>query len=212
MNVQLLRLLGTYILHVVEYRVSSNQNIKLSNILYHWQLSMASFRFCKTCLLHIKPFVVNKSAIFPFLGWTHHSSLHQKNSQCVCLVYAGRKTEFSPVKSLRFSHRLERTVFEKLWTCSEQVFEEMVVNRFWTVTWMPKPRRAAGGLCRRRCVFFEGRYKVVSRRRASSRDFSAFFTYPVHSTLRGKDCERSEQLLKKPRSKQNLFPPTYGFS
>jgi len=29
---------------------------------------MASFRFCETCLLHVKPFVVNKSAIFPFLG------------------------------------------------------------------------------------------------------------------------------------------------
>jgi len=29
---------------------------------------MASFRFCETCLLHIKPSVVNKSAIFPFLG------------------------------------------------------------------------------------------------------------------------------------------------
>ena len=29
---------------------------------------MASFRFCETFLLHIKPFVVNKSAVFPFLG------------------------------------------------------------------------------------------------------------------------------------------------
>ena len=45
--------------------------------MYHWQLSMASFRFCETRLLHIKrkthqTFVVNKSAIFPFLGgkWT----------------------------------------------------------------------------------------------------------------------------------------------
>jgi len=43
-------------------------NIKLSNILYHWQLSMASFCFCETYLLHIRPFVVNKSAISPFLG------------------------------------------------------------------------------------------------------------------------------------------------
>jgi len=33
-----------------------------------WQLSMASFRFCETYLLHIRPFVVNKSAISPFLG------------------------------------------------------------------------------------------------------------------------------------------------
>jgi len=36
--------------------------------LYHWLLSMASFRFCETYLLHIQPFVVNKSAISPFLG------------------------------------------------------------------------------------------------------------------------------------------------
>ena len=35
-------------------------NIKLSNILYDWQLSMASFRFGETYLLHIRPFVVNK--------------------------------------------------------------------------------------------------------------------------------------------------------
>jgi len=46
----------------------ANYNTKLSNILYHWQLSMAPFHFCETCLLHIKPFVVNKSAIIPFLG------------------------------------------------------------------------------------------------------------------------------------------------
>ena len=43
-------------------------NVKLSNILYDWQLSMASFRFCETYLLHIRPFVVNKSAISPFFG------------------------------------------------------------------------------------------------------------------------------------------------
>ena len=36
--------------------------------MYHWLSSMASFRFCDTYLLHIKPFVVNKSAISPFLG------------------------------------------------------------------------------------------------------------------------------------------------
>jgi len=64
-NRQLLRL-STYIL--VENRMIANYNIKLSNIWYHWQLSMASLRLCETCLLHIKPFVVNKSAIFPFLG------------------------------------------------------------------------------------------------------------------------------------------------
>jgi len=42
--------------------------MKLSKILYHWQLLMASFRFVETYLLHIKPFVINKSAISPFLG------------------------------------------------------------------------------------------------------------------------------------------------
>ena len=36
--------------------------------MYDWQLSMASFRFCETYLLHINPFVVDKSAISPFLG------------------------------------------------------------------------------------------------------------------------------------------------
>jgi len=65
-NGALLRLLNMYIL--VSYRVLVNYNIQLSNILYHWLLSMASFRFCETYLLHIKPFVVNKSAISPFWG------------------------------------------------------------------------------------------------------------------------------------------------
>jgi len=59
-------LLSTYIL--VWYNVIAMYNIKLSDILYDWQLSMASFRFCETHLLHIKPFVVNKSAMRPFLG------------------------------------------------------------------------------------------------------------------------------------------------
>ena len=52
-------------------------------------------------------------------------------------------------------HTGERTAEDKLWTCSVQVFEEMVVNRFWTVIWMPKPCRAARGLRRRR-IFFGG--------------------------------------------------------
>ena len=69
-------------------------NIKLSNILYDWQLSMASFRFLETYLLHIRPFVVNKSAISPFLGgacisvcrWMHVSvCLHV----CMCLSVDG---------------------------------------------------------------------------------------------------------------------------
>jgi len=46
----------------------ANYNIELSNKLYHWLLSKASFRFCETYLPHIKLFVVNKSAISPFLG------------------------------------------------------------------------------------------------------------------------------------------------
>ena len=46
----------------------ANYNMKLSKILYHRQLSTASFRFCETYLLHIKPFVGNQSAISPFLG------------------------------------------------------------------------------------------------------------------------------------------------
>ena len=73
-NRQLLRLLRTYIL--VEYRVILNYIIKSSNILYHWQLSMDSFRFCQTCLLHIKPFVVNNNAIFPFLGGSRDVTSH----------------------------------------------------------------------------------------------------------------------------------------
>ena len=45
-----------------------NYNIKLTNVLYHWILSMASFRFCETYLLHIKLFVGNQCANSPFLG------------------------------------------------------------------------------------------------------------------------------------------------
>ena len=60
-NRALLRLLSTYIL--VLYRVLANYNIELSNILYHRLLSMASFHFCETYFLHVKPFVVNKTMI-----------------------------------------------------------------------------------------------------------------------------------------------------
>jgi len=69
-NRALLRLPRTHIL--VYYRVLVNYSIKLSNILYHWSLSMASFRFYETYLLHIKLFVVNNSAISPFLGGLVH--------------------------------------------------------------------------------------------------------------------------------------------
>jgi len=69
-NPALLRLL---IKHILVWRgVLMNYNIELSNIFYHWQLSMASFRFWETYLLHIKLFVdrivVNNSEISPFLG------------------------------------------------------------------------------------------------------------------------------------------------
>jgi len=44
---------------------------------------MASFRFCETDLIHIKPFVVNKSAISPFLGGPYFT--HKPvNSYCPC--------------------------------------------------------------------------------------------------------------------------------
>jgi len=66
-NLALLRLLSTCIL--VLFRMLANYSIKLNNILYHWLLSMPSFRFCETYLLHIKLFVGNQSAISPFLGW-----------------------------------------------------------------------------------------------------------------------------------------------
>ena len=58
--------------------------------MYYWQLSMASFRFCETYLLHIKPFVVNKSAISPFLGgvmellavWRHKKPKTKNETPC----------------------------------------------------------------------------------------------------------------------------------
>ena len=59
-KIALLRSLSTYIL--VQCRVIENYTIKLSNISNHWKLSMPTFRFCETYLLHIKPFVFNKSA------------------------------------------------------------------------------------------------------------------------------------------------------
>jgi len=62
----LLKSLNVYIL--VLNRILANYNIKLSNILYHWQSSISSFRLCETYLLHIKLFVVNNSVISPFLG------------------------------------------------------------------------------------------------------------------------------------------------
>jgi len=97
------------------------------------------------------------------------------------------------VTVLRFHHERAKGILwrkdeDKFWTCSVQVFEEMVVNRFWTVTWMLKPPRAAGGLRRTR-LFFEGRGKVVSRWRATSRDFSAFFVLDIWSSKTGCLCD-----------------------
>ena len=43
-----------------------NYKISLSKILFHGFLSMDSFRFCETCLLHIKLFVGDWSASSPF--------------------------------------------------------------------------------------------------------------------------------------------------
>jgi len=59
----------------------ANYNIKLSNILYEWQLSMTSFGFCETCLRHMKPFLQEFDfsilAISPFLGGRYHGKKSQ---------------------------------------------------------------------------------------------------------------------------------------
>jgi len=75
---------------------------------------------------------------------------------------------------------MEGTAGDKLWTCSTQVFEEIVVNRFWTVIWLWNPRRAAGGL---RCnqFFFEIQtisYRVGERVRVTFRRFFCLISDP----------------------------------
>ena len=62
----LLRLLGSNIL--AYYDLSVNLNIKVSKILYHWDLSLVSFRFCTTQYLHFTTRVFGHSVISPFLG------------------------------------------------------------------------------------------------------------------------------------------------
>jgi len=59
-------ILGKNIL--VYYSLAVNDNIKVSKILYHWTLSLASFRFCETQCLHFTTRVFFQSAISPFLG------------------------------------------------------------------------------------------------------------------------------------------------
>jgi len=80
------------------------------------------------------------------------------------------------------NNTVQGTVCEKLRTWSEQVFEEMVVHRFWKVTSMRKPRRAAAGLCHRR-FFLERSDNVIVFRSRCSRDCSAFLrkTYTVYT-------------------------------
>jgi len=69
-----------------------NYNIKFSNMLYHWLLSMASFYFCETYLLHIKLFVGNQSVNSPFLcnhppacGWQPFIHVRVGGCAFVCL-------------------------------------------------------------------------------------------------------------------------------
>ena len=83
-----------------------------------------------------------------------------------------RRDSSSRERETHGMHTIEGTVFEKVWTCSEQVFEEMVVNRFWTVTGIQEPRRAAGVLHRWR-FFLERSDNVIARRTRCLRDFSA---------------------------------------
>jgi len=42
---------------------------------------MAPFHFCETYLLHIRPFVVNKSTISPFLGGGGRDSFQERASR-----------------------------------------------------------------------------------------------------------------------------------
>ena len=48
--------------------LASNQDMKVSKVLYHWTLSLDSFGFCDTQYLHFITCVFGHSAIAPFLG------------------------------------------------------------------------------------------------------------------------------------------------
>jgi len=108
---------STYIL--VFYRYLSNYNIKLSNILYHWLLSMASFRFCETYLLHIKPLVVNKSAIFPFWGsFQAHTNTH---------VHESRAAYIYTIWIINYIHDL---TYKYIYTSHEQYTRPHTLTRY----------------------------------------------------------------------------------
>jgi len=64
--------------------------------------------------------------------------------------------------------------FKKLWTCSLQVFEEMVVNRIWTALSARRPLNDARGM-RLRHIFLECSDDVIARQRRCLRDFWSFF-------------------------------------
>ena len=69
---------------------------------------MASFRFCETHLLHIKPFVVNKSAISPFLCGSIHPRTFavERCSRAMC----------TPDSDTRLTHA-PASAFNPLLTC-----------------------------------------------------------------------------------------------
>jgi len=64
----------------------ANCNIKFSNILYHWQSSMASFRFCETCLLHTTHQTVRgqQECDFSILGRSMHLDWGSTALQAKC--------------------------------------------------------------------------------------------------------------------------------
>jgi len=79
---------------------------------------MASFRFYETYLLHIKPFVLNKSVISPFLGgFTQQKDTvfhtNQSSKPCTVLQYPSRK-----VRNLRERLCDTLTVF---WVCVSRI-------------------------------------------------------------------------------------------
>jgi len=87
----------------------ANYNQKLRIILYHWQLSMGSFRLCVTCLLHIKQFVVNKSVCVCVDGACVWALVEASLSLCIALpcvwVWTVYYTSYSSwATRVRFCH------------------------------------------------------------------------------------------------------------